>query len=238
MEQAIYVSAFRNRFSIHWSFILVIIWFVVINLVADFRVGGWIWSGIMVVSLLASIFIHDIVQAITGMLFKIDVNGVVLLPIGALPSISKKPAKKIYEIIMLASGPLSNLAIAGFLAFFLQPYKAYWDEPQNIGVGYAGNFLFQLQFINLCLGTLNLLPVFPMDAGRMLDTFLEYRFSPARAVQIVNRVSIFVAVIIIAAGVIWMRYPLFLVALFVLFTIPLGKYYHPLKKKGVAKLKS
>jgi Zn-dependent protease len=231
MIQAKYPYSWRNRFSIHWSFILVAIWFVVVNMLSDFNAGGWIWSGIMIVSLLVSIFFHDIIQAITGILFGIEVSRIVFLPIGAIPSISKKPARKIYELIMLASGPIANLTIAGILMVFLHPYKAYLDEPQNIGVGYAGNFIFQLQFINLCLGCLNLLPVFPMDAGRMLDTFLDGRVSTARAVKIVNRVSVVVACILLLASIIWMQYALLLVALFVIFTIPLGKHYHPLKKR-------
>jgi hypothetical protein len=111
MKQAKYLYSWRNRFTIHWSFILVMIWFVAVNVISDFRAGGWIWSGIMMVSLLASIFIHDVAQAITGILFKMRVSRVIFLPIGALPSISKKPAKKIYELIMLASGPLANLPI-------------------------------------------------------------------------------------------------------------------------------
>ena len=233
MAHAKYLYSWRNRFSIHWSFILVAIWFVVVNMLSDFNAGGWIWSGIMMISLLFSIFIHDIAQATMIILFDIKVSRIVFLPIGAIPSISKKPARKIYELIMLASGPVTNLAIAGILILFLHPYKAYLDEPQNIGVGYEGNFIFQLQFINLCLGCLNLLPVFPMDAGRMLDTFLDGRVSTARAVKIVNRVSLFVACILFIAGIIWMQYALLLVALFVIFTIPLGKHYHPLKRENM-----
>jgi Zn-dependent protease len=237
MKQFNYAYSWRNRFSIHWSFILVMIWFVIVNLLSDFKAGGWIWSGIMIVSLLVSIFIHDIAQAITGILFNIKVSRIIFLPIGAIPTISKKPTRKIYEQIMLASGPIANLAIAGFLMVFLHPYKAYWDEPQNIGVGYAGNFIFQLQFINLCLGCLNLLPVFPMDAGRMLDTFLDGRVSTTRAIKIVNRVSVVVACLLFLAGIIWMQYALLLVALFVIFTIPLGRHYHPLKQRENADAK-
>lgn len=234
MKKTRHDNTWRNRFSIHWSFLFVVIWFIAINIISDFQASGWIWSGIMLFTLFVSIFIHDMAQAITGFLFNMGVSRVILLPIGALPSISRKPSRKIYEIFMLASGPLANLIIAGILALYLQPYNAYWDEPRNVGSGYPGNFLFQLQFINLCLGLINLIPVFPMDAGRMLDAFLEYRVSRPKAVRTVNRISMGVAALLMAVGVIRMKVPLLLLGLFVIFTIPLGKCYHPLKRRETA----
>ncbi len=231
MNHKKYRNSLRNHFSVHWTFLLVLLWFVVINLLSDFSTGGWIWSGIMMLSLLVSIFLHDIAQAITGILCNIRVRRVILLPIGAFQSISKKPKRKSYEIIMLSSGIVTNLAIAAILAFFLQPYSAYSDEPQNMGAGYGGNFLYQLQFMNLCLGCLNLIPVFPMDAGRILDSFLDDRVSSEQAVKIVNRVSFIVATMMLATGILLMKYPPMLLSLFIFFTIPLGKYYHPLKSR-------
>jgi len=185
----------------------------------------------MIISLLTSIFIHDMAQAFVAAFFNIEIDRLILLPVGGLPSISLKPKRKIHELLMLAAGPAANLMIASFLMIFLRPYLAYWNEPENIGVAYAGNFLFQFQFINLSLGLLNLLPVFPMDGGRILDAFLEKRYSSEKAVRIVNIISIIAAFNFLMAGVITLRYPLFMIGLFIIFTIPLGKYYHPLKKR-------
>src|SRR5450432_1545555 len=217
--------------SIHWTFILVIVWFVIVNLLSGTNSSGWIWSLIMIISLLTSIFIHDMAQAFVAAFFNIEIDRLILLPVGGLPSISLKPKRKIHELLMLAAGPAANLMIASFLMIFLRPYLAYWNEPENIGVAYAGNFLFQFQFINLSLGLLNLLPVFPMDGGRILDAFLEKRYSSEKAVRIVNIISIVAAFNFLMAGVITLRYPLFMIGLFIIFTIPLGKYYHPLKKR-------
>jgi len=217
--------------SVHWTFILVIVWFVIVNLLSGTNSSGWIWSLIMIISLLTSIFIHDMAQAFVAAFFNIEIDRLILLPVGGLPSISLKPKRKIHELLMLAAGPAANLMIASFLMIFLRPYLAYWNEPENIGVAYAGNFLFQFQFINLSLGLLNLLPVFPMDGGRILDAFLEKRYSSEKAVRIVNIISIIAAFNFLMAGVITLRYPLFMIGLFIIFTIPLGKYYHPLKKR-------
>ena len=148
------------------------------------------------------------------------------MPIGCLPILANKPKRKSYEFMMLAAGPLANLGIAAFLFLFLNPYRAYWDEPENIGVAYAGNFLFQLQFINLSLGLLNLLPAFPMDGGRALDTLIEYKYSAGKAKKIVMLTSLCIALVFFGAGIVYRNYQLLMIAFFILITARQGKYYH------------
>jgi Zn-dependent protease len=223
----------RIRLSVHWTFVLVIIWFLIVNLFSGTSASSWIWSLIMIISLLASILAHDIAQALAGTFFDIEISRLILLPIGGLPSISRKPKRAWQELLMLAAGPAANLIIAGLLSIFLRPYQAYWDEPENIGVLYGGNFLFQLQFINLSLGLLNLLPVFPMDGGRILDSLLEKKYKTEKSVRIVNMISIITALVFIITGIINMKISVLLIGFFIIFTIPLGKYYHPIKKKVI-----
>jgi Zn-dependent protease len=183
----------------------------------------------MFCSWMMSILVHDLAQAVVGTIYRMKIDRIIIMPIGGLPSISTKPKKKSYELLMLAAGPAANLSIAAFLFYFLNPYKAYWDEPGNIGSAYPGNFIFQLQFINLSLGLLNLLPSFPMDGGRALDTLLEKKYSPAMAKRIVNRISLCVAFGFFITSIIYMMYPLILIGIFILFTVRKGKYYHPFK---------
>jgi Zn-dependent protease len=215
--------------SIHWTFVLVLLWFAIANLLTGFTSTGWIWSLIMLISLMISILVHDLAQAVVGTMYGIKINRLIIMPIGGLPSISIRPKKKYYELLMLAAGPAANLVIAAFLAYFLRPYKAYWDEPENIGAAYSGNFIFQLQFINLSLGLLNLLPSFPMDGGRALDTSLEKKYSAVKAKRIVNLISICLAFVFFVCGIIYLRYPLLLIGFFIIFTVGKGKYYHPFK---------
>jgi Zn-dependent protease len=231
MKSTLQAGSFGQiRLSVHWTFILVIVWLAAINLFAETSVAGLIWSLIVILSLLSSILVHDIAQASVAAFFNIKISRLILLPTGGLPSISNKPKKEWQEIVMLTAGPAANLIVAGVLMIFLRPYLAYWNEPENIGVGYAGNFLFQLQFINLSLGLLNILPVFPMDGGRMLDSLLEKRYKTEKSVKLVNLISIGSALIFIITSVLTLEFALLLIGFFILFTIPLGKYYHPVKK--------
>ncbi|HET6999666.1 MAG TPA: site-2 protease family protein [Puia sp.] len=230
------INSHRTQFSVHWTFLLVVIWLIIVNVFSSASENGWVWSLIMVLSMILSLFIHDISQALMAALFRIRIKKLTFLPIGALPAISKKPKKVWQEILMLMAGPAANLLIAAILLVYLKPYSAYWDEPQNIGVGYGGNFLFQLQFINLSIGLLNLLPAFPMDGGRILDAILEKIYDEENAVKIVNTLSMLIAAGFAISGVIYMNYAILLIGLFIFFTVPLGKYYHPLKKKIVKRM--
>jgi Zn-dependent protease len=230
------ISSRRTRFSVHWTFLLVVIWLVIMNVLSAASENGWVWSLIMVLSMILSLLIHDISQALVAAFFRIKIKRLTFLPIGALPAISRKPEKVWQEILMLIAGPAANLLIAAILLVYLKPYSAYWDEPQNIGVGYGGNFLFQLQFINLSIGLLNLLPVFPMDGGRILDAILEKIYGEGNAVKIVNVLSMLTAAAFVIIGVVYMKYAVLLTGLFIFFTVPLGKYYHPLKKKIVKRM--
>jgi len=229
MKALVFHGSTRNiHLSVHWTFFLVIIWFLIANLLTGLSASGWIWSIIMVLSLLLSIFIHDLAQAVVGSICGIEISALIILPIGGLPSLANKPKKKIYEILMLAAGPAVNLGVAVFLLSYLHPYQAYWNEPENIGVAYPGNFIFQLQFINLSLGLLNLLPVFPMDGGRALDTLLEKKYSTLRAKIIVRVISLLMAFGFVITGIIYLKYTVVMIGLFILCTVRMGKYYHPL----------
>ena len=70
MKNVLYNFNYRGiRLTIHWTFILVIIWLVIANLLTGWSESGWIWSLIMVMSLLVSIFLHDMAHGIVGTLF-------------------------------------------------------------------------------------------------------------------------------------------------------------------------
>jgi Zn-dependent protease len=233
MKKDLYNFHYRGiHVTIHWTFLLVLIWMIIVNLLSGFSIIGWIWSLIILFSLMASISIHDLAQAVVGTICGISINRLIIMPIGGLPSISTPPKKGYYEILMLAAGPVANLSIAALLTIFLHPYMAYWNEPGNIGVAYAGNFIFQLQFINLSLGLLNLLPCFPMDGGRALEVLLEKRLSSGKATQIVNLASILIALGFILNAIVIKKFSLLLVGFFIFFTIRKGRYYHPAEDKS------
>lgn len=68
------------------------------------------------------------------------------------------------SIPVVAAGPLSNL----LLAIFCIPLYLVFEETSPI----VGNFTTSLFIINLFMFIFNILPIYPMDGGRLLKDFL------------------------------------------------------------------
>ena len=70
--------------------------------------------------------------------------------------------------LIAAAGPLSNLLIATFLSVLLH---------FNIGGDFVALFSIQLIYINITLAIFNLLPVYPLDGGKIMRALLPTQTS-------------------------------------------------------------
>ena len=83
------------------------------------------------------------------------------------------------EIKIVLAGPLFNLIIVVCI------YLCYWFFPES------SEYLDDILRVNQSILFFNLLPIFPLDAGRLLLCFLSLKFGRKDAVRIVKKVSIF-----------------------------------------------
>lgn len=82
----------------------------------------------------------------------------------------KRPVK--HMAIVAAAGPVSNLLMALFWAVLLS-IVVNWIEPDNWLKSPLGLVCHVGIFINVILMTLNLLPLLPLDGGRVVAGFLS-----------------------------------------------------------------
>lgn len=131
---------------------------------------GTVWA-----TSVLSILLHETAHALIAAAFKCAPSAVELTPLGAVMLLEddmKLPPLK--RAAMLLSGPAVSLMLAG-LSIWLT----------NIGClnPSIGRSLF---LCNLAIVMMNLLPVLPLDGGRLLHLFLCHAISPRFASNIVR----------------------------------------------------
>jgi tetratricopeptide (TPR) repeat protein len=160
---------------------------------------------VMIALLFASVTLHELGHALVARHFGIPTRRIVLLPLGGVALLDHQPSRPSHDVQIAAAGPLVNFTIVGLVglaSWGLQrafgPDWAFllWErlnEPEWVRYLPAmGSGLFQ---INLTLALLNLLPIYPLDGGRILRAGIQAGFGAQRA----NRFMLLVG-IPLAAG--------------------------------------
>ena len=111
---------------------------------------------------LISILLHEIAHMIVGVCLGLKIKKIMFNQLGVcLEFIGYRENKKtIKRIIINLSGPLFNLIFAIIISYLNIEYKLKVD----------------LFYTNLLLGIFNLLPIIPLDGGKVLNEILSIKF--------------------------------------------------------------
>lgn len=118
-----------------------------------------IWIAMVFISIL----IHELGHALTMRKFGDRRVEIVLYAFGGL-AIGSAWRERMQQILISAAGPAAQMA-AGFVAWLV--YRAFPMENALLRFAF-GNFIF----ISFFWGALNLLPIIPMDGGRISEAVL------------------------------------------------------------------
>ena len=137
----------------------------------------------------AVVTVHELFHLFAALLLRVRVKSIILMPFGMTLRLEgrviKSPAR---EIGVALAGPLANLVMV-FAALLLE--KVYiW----------AGASLSFFIFINCILLVLNLLPVLPLDGGRVLRAILIRQLGFISAASVMKKITRATAVFLLAAG--------------------------------------
>ena len=150
--------------------------------------------------------IHELGHMIIALACGYGVGGIKIQPFGVGLMLKDSSVSCKHEILIAIAGPVVNvlLIIAG--VFFLKAKNDF------------SSVFFVTNIYMLCI---NLLPVLPLDGGRVLSATLRMEFDETQSGKIVRVVSVVCVAIIMALGVVCFfrsesNISLFIVALFLL----------------------
>jgi len=124
-------------------------------------------TAIWVLSMLVSILVHELGHAFAARAFGSHVTSVVLTVLGGFCAYDRQPATRWKRIVISLAGPGAGFLLLGFVEATAYAYG--WPDVSKYTL-YAYSDLY---FINLVWGLFNLLPIWPMDGGRVSRELCE-----------------------------------------------------------------
>jgi Zn-dependent protease len=133
------------------------------------------WAAGLLAALLffLSLLLHELSHSLVARRAGHEVRSITLFLFGGAAEMTSEPADPATEFRIAVVGPLASFALA--LAFWLTRQLLAGAVPDLL-IGVLG----YLAWVNLALGTFNLLPGFPLDGGRMLRALLWWRTGSLR----------------------------------------------------------
>ncbi len=170
---------------VHWSVGLFALY---LALSAAWSGGGAMSAGLAVCALglvLGFVWLHELGHALMARHYGIGTRSITLSPLGGLASLSSLPRTPKQELHVALAGPLVNVAL---FVFALMVGQVVGRE-----VGVAAVLIDVAIWSNAMLALFNLLPVFPMDGGRVMRAWLERSRGRLRATEITATVGGYLA---------------------------------------------
>lgn len=168
---------FGIQLAVHVSFLLLLAYFGWEGWVG----GGWagaIWSLLLIVLFFGCVVMHELGHSLTARRFGVQVPRILLMPIGGMAEFDRIPRKPSAELLITIAGPAVNFVLAAVLLPIV--WHDLWSDQAVPAYGQQ-EMLIQLAAANVVMGTFNLLPVFPMDGGRIFRALLALKLEYLRA---------------------------------------------------------
>jgi len=139
--------------------------------------------------------LHEFGHALVARRLGVVVEDILFLPILLMARL-RLPERPRTELAVAAAGPAVNLVLAGIL---LAAAPALGVAPADL-LAWPTSFFALVFWVNLLMGTVNLLPAFPMDGGRCLRALLAMRMDHATATRLAVRSGLVVVLVAGTAG--------------------------------------
>ncbi len=184
-----------TRITLHWTFVALI----ALMLLSGTGEGRG-WNVVFILTVFLCVVLHELGHAWAAKRYGIRTQEITLLPIGGIAHLDRIPENPKEELIVAVAGPLVNLFIAAAL-FFPIEHEISKGIVNTLVVITGHNFLIHLFMVNLSLFLFNLLPIFPMDGGRILRALLAFRMDRVKATRVAARAGQAVVILFVVGGI-------------------------------------
>jgi len=188
----------------------------IIAFVALFSLFGLSVADIFI--LVIVLFVHELGHFFAMRYFGYTDTNIFFLPFGAVTTGNKKRRSAYEEFIVSLMGPLPGIVI-GITLLVLVTQNGV--EPFN------NSFINSYAIMSIIINYINLLPIYPLDGGRILQTLLLSRYPKGQFYFYI------IGLTILTVAMVWMRDP-FLLIFVVLIALGLKNSY--LVSEGLKKL--
>ncbi len=194
---------FGIHVGLNWSLLVVaalIAWSLATSLLPSASPGhtsGAYWTAGVVSAFvfLASLLAHELAHSVVATRRGVKVEGITLWLFGGVSRFSSETNSPGSQALITFVGPLTSLVLG--VAFYLVAVAAGGGAHP----GLVAVTLSWLGYINLSLGVFNLVPAFPLDGGRLLQSLIWLRTGDRlRATGIAARIGMLFAYLLIAYG--------------------------------------
>jgi Zn-dependent protease len=161
---------------LHWSWLL-IAYFEIVNRVNRYQ--SMTWNVIEYLALFGIVLMHEFGHALACRQVGGQANRIMLWPLGGVAFVQPPPRPGAL-LWCIAAGPLVNFVLAPITIV------AYWLAWRaGLGADYPDfeQFLLSIAIINFVLLVFNLLPIYPLDGGQILQALLWFVIGQARSLM-------------------------------------------------------
>jgi len=155
-------------------------------------ITGYFWQ---LLFLFTIVFIHEIGHAAAAAHFGWKIKRILILPFGGMCEVDEHGNRQIKEdLIVIAAGPLQHIWIAALIPVLVMLSFL----PSDVAAQFSQYNLMILMF--------NLLPIWPLDGGKLVQLFLSTRHPYIKACRL-SLISSF-AVLVVLHAMLLLLYPL------------------------------
>jgi Zn-dependent protease len=175
---------------LHWTW-LVVAYFEIVNRVNDYH--SMAWNVIEYLALFGIVLLHEFGHALACRQVGGQADRIMLWPLGGVAFVQPPPRPGAH-LWSIAAGPLVNVVLLPItvLALMFVNGTSFGNEHPDFA-----RFLFSIAAINFGLLVFNLMPVYPLDGGQILQSLLWFVIGQARSLMVSAIIGL-----VVAAGVI------------------------------------